>query len=207
MRLTEIVLKRRAVKQPMPKLFNGGDCGACCIAGVFNIAVQEAYELQDKDERPKDAKEKPYPFSWWGMRFALHAWEKGYSDGVLDDVPIWPWCETQMSLGHGIKSWYQNIPWFHYVRMGLLGGFYGVAQVDYNSRGPLFSHDHWVLICGARERESPHETVKGAHKLNQEILISCSSKNPQGYWKDTRDFLRDDGGYNVIMVRPRTSKK
>lgn len=206
--LTEVVLPRRVVPQPNPAVCTGGDCGACCIAGVFGISVAEAYGLQDKSSRPESAKDAPVPFSWYTMAHALKCYEIGEAlhDGVLDSVPFWP-CETSAAqLGHGLHSGLQALAWWEYIRMGLRGGFYGICHVDIDGSGPLSMHNHWVLLCGARQIRVPLETVKGAARIDCELLVSCSAQHPDGTWMNAPQFLEKFGGFNTIMVRPRQAR-
>ena len=202
--LSEIILPRRVVPQPSPKVVEGGDCGACVIAGLLGVGIAEAYDLQDRDERPEGAKDKPRPFSWQGMAHALACWgREPMTDGVLDAVPVWPWEVHEMQTHWGMVGWQQNMAWWNYVRMGLMGGFYGVTHVNMDGKGPSFEHDHWVLICGARQRLEPHPTMKGCGTYLQEILVSCSARHPEGKWYDSRTYLFTHGGFNAIMVRPK----
>lgn len=206
--LSEIILPRRAVPQPSPGLSAGGDCGACVIAGVLGISVAEAYELQDKDERPVNAKDQPYPFSWQGMGHALKCWGRdALTDGVITETPLWPWEAWHNNMPWGLVGWQQNMAWWNYVRMGLLGGFYGIIQMDIDGRGPMFDHNHWQLICGARLNFVPHPTMDGCGRYDQDILVSCSARHPEGKWYDSRTFLRERGGFNVIMVRPKAVRQ
>lgn len=205
MELRDVVLPRRAVPQPHPTVCPGGDCGACCIAGVLGISVAEAYDLQDKDCRASTAKDVPVPFSWYSMIHALKCYETGYPlhDGVLDSAPLWPWEISGAQTTMGLTSWVQGSAWWNYVRMGLCGGFYGVCHMDIEGKGPLSSHNHWVVICGARIVRVPIESVPGAARLDSQILVSCSARYPDGQWRDTFEFLEKYGGFNIVMVRPK----
>lgn len=35
---TEIVLSTKANPQPSPSIVKGGDCGFCCLSGIFNVS-------------------------------------------------------------------------------------------------------------------------------------------------------------------------
>lgn len=202
--LSKVILPRRSLPQPSPAVYPGGDCGACVIAGVLGISIEKAYALQDRDERPEGHKDEPRPFSWTRMGHALHCWgHDKLTDGVLDQTPIWPWEAWRNNMPWGLVSWQQNMAWWNYVRMGLLGGFYGVVQMDLDGRGPGSDHNHWQLICGARLNFVPDPKKDGTGRYDQDILISCSARHPEGKWYDSRLFLRERGGFNVIMVRPK----
>ncbi len=198
-------LPRRVLPQPNPHVVPGGDCGACVIAGVLGITITEAYELQDKDCRPKSAQDKPVSFGWHDMSFTLKngGWcGKNLTDTVIDEIPMWPGWIHKSQLTKGFCAWQYHLPWWNYVRMGLLGGFYAVCQVSLDPKGPLGSHDHWVLVCGCKEEETPVAAVPGAKRIDQFLLVSCSARHPQGVWWDASKMLIEHGGYNVILVRP-----
>jgi len=206
---SEVILPRRVIPQPSPHVVAGGDCGGCCISGVLGISINQAYSLQDKDCRRKDAQDAPVPFGWHDMGFALKngGWcGNTLTDTVIDEIPMWPGWVHKSQLTKGFLGWQYHLPWWHYVRMGLLGGFYGICQVSLDPKGPLGSHDHWVLICGCREVETPIEAMPGARRIDQHILVSCSARHPQGEWRDASKFMIDHGGYNVILVRPSDAK-
>ena len=78
----EVVLPRRVIPQPKPGVVEGGDCGGCCIAGLLNIPIERAYELQDPDERPKDAKDKPKEKS------IEDAWAEDAATSVRSSSPL-----------------------------------------------------------------------------------------------------------------------
>jgi hypothetical protein len=175
------------------------------IAGVLGISVADAYELQDKDERPMNAKDRPYPFSWSAIGNALQCWGRDpLTDGVITETPIWPWESWRNNMPWGLVSWQQNMAWWNYVRMGLLGGFCGIVQMDIDGRGPGSDHNHWQMICGARINFVPNPNMEGSGSYDQDILVSCSARHPEGKWYDSSKFLRERGGFNVIMVRPRS---
>jgi hypothetical protein len=71
-----------------------------------------------------------------------------------------------------------------------------------NAGGPLGrGPDHWVLICGARLR-GPGDDRPG--RVYQEVLVSDSARSTAGEsWVDAHDLLRDRGGFNLLLARPR----
>lgn len=208
--MNEVILPRRVVPQPAPQLYPGGDCGACVLGGLLGITVAEVYERFQRDGKVE-------AFSWSETRSALiKAQWQGLLDRVIDTVPIWP-IRVDAHLIWGLPAWSMGQQWFSYVRMALDAGYYVTAAVDLDKAGPITEKagkrlvtepDHYVMIVGAREREEPIELdsgTKGARIL-QEVLVSCSStKTPDEEWVEARGFLRERGGYNVLMARPAMS--
>jgi len=196
-----LCLPLRVVKQPSPAVYSGGDCGACVIAGLVGCAIEEAYGFQDPDMRAKGAKDRPTPFGWRDMAHTLKWRTRGIAE-VIADIPMWPHNIHEANQAFGYPSWQQNLQWLAYVRMALRAGFYGVCSVSHDGAGPLNDHDHWVMVCGARESVHPIESMPGASRVDQELLISCSASAPDGKWIDHLVFLKEHGGYNIILVRP-----
>lgn len=192
MSISEVILPRRALPQPSPKIVEGGDCGPCCLAGMANKTIQEVYDLQE---------DGPEAFSWPKAVRTLHeAKRQGWLDRFIDDIPIWTQWKSKMQFG--MPSWDSNLEWFGYVTMAIDAGYYGFCSVNYDGKGPLVDSDHVVLICGVRELTVPHKTVKGAACIVPELLVSCSATCPEGRWEEHREFLTKRGGYNILLARP-----
>lgn len=187
----ESVLPLRVVPQPSPDVCAGGDCGACVLAGLTGLEVPEVYR------RLHDGKVQT--FDQGAMGRALH--EPDFFDRCVEAPIGWP--VNHVWAAWGMQPHHQNIEWFRYVRMGLDAGYYGVACVDFRKAGPLgMGTDHWVLLCGYRERRpSPGS---GGGRVFTELLVSCSARSsPAEEWVDSHDFLRERGGFNLCLVRPR----
>lgn len=184
-------LDRRVVKQPSPKIFNGGDCGACVLAGLFNKSPQWVY-----DELQGEVK----PFSHITMEMAL---SKASSVGVLSrrirQVPHWPSDDYQLTWGS--PSWLQDQHWAEYISMAIDAGYYGIAHINMDGNGPLRETDHLVLICGYKEEVIPVLDGK-AGKYQHSILVSCSARHPEGKWYEVSDYLKHYGGFNCHLVKP-----
>lgn len=144
----EVVLPRRAIPQPQPAINPGGDCGPCCLAGIFGLSVSDVYARLNKDEQRG--------FSYMGMYYALYqAMSEGLATHIVADVPTWDRPASTMLFGN--PGWCSNLAWFRYVTMAIQAGYYGLAAVAHDRTGPLSPTvgDHWVLICGARTRTVP----------------------------------------------------
>lgn len=190
--MSVIVLTRRVCPQPVPHLNPGGDCGACVLAGLLEWSIPDVYQrLLGGAVEPVNRDD---------MRRALWSgYSLGLVDRIADDAPLcWEVYDPHRTFGS--PAHLQGGPWFAYVRMALDAGYYGLAEVDHRRGGPLGQgKDHWVLICGAREVPPP--PPGGA--VAQDVLVSCSSKStPDEEWVDARAFLRDRGGFNLLLARP-----
>lgn len=42
--LNKLILPLRVVPQPIPAIYVEGDCGACVLAGLLGIGIQEVYK-------------------------------------------------------------------------------------------------------------------------------------------------------------------
>jgi len=206
----EVVLPRRVRQQRdnLPALWKEGDCGACVLAGVLDLPdLKAAYELTDEG--------KIEPFSHTRLYRALHAADrKGLVDRLITEVPSWSVYQVHQTWGS--PAWLQNLDWFYWLRMGIDAGYYGLASVDADHRGPLKGRvNHIVLIVGTRE-EIEHKTMKSSVDGNfinysshtPQVLISCSStKSVDEEWVNVRDYLMWWGGFNIQLVRPLEKNK
>ena len=75
-----------------------------------------------------------------------------------------------------------------------------MASNDYTGGGPFSKADQWhaIMVCGTKEEEVPHKTMKGAAHIVHYIGIGCSVKG--FYWIEVNEFLQRHGGYNTILV-------
>jgi hypothetical protein len=184
----ELVLPKRAIPQPQPHVSPGGDCGACVLAGLTSLGVEEVYSSLC------DGK---YALSYFEMRQALlRAEGRDLLDRVMTQYPSWPQCRYDGQGEWGLTGWHQSLSWWHYLRLGIDGGYYGVATVNYAKQGPFQGADHWVLLCGVQYIE-----VGNARRCN--VLVSCSAKSsPDEEWVESHEFLRYRGGFNMMLARP-----
>lgn len=197
----EVVLPRRAVPQPLPFLHPGGDCGACCLAGLLGTTVEEAYNVAcHKPEDHVSVGSGP------GMRTALDLLESvGLLDRAVLDIPYWN--EPDVFSWFGRPGWGSFDAWFRYLRMALDAGYYGIAPVVHNHTGPVADIDHVVLLVGARFRwvANPNDPSEGGRMGEEMVLVSDSSRTPPSVpelWIHPREFLMRWGGYSLYLARP-----
>jgi hypothetical protein len=223
--LKQIILPRRPVRQPQPTIVSGGDCGACVLAGLTGVSVEEAYDRFHQPGEYLGGKpiEKRSSLSDTSMKVSLELLmsDSGCRGGCADipvlldhvvtDIPIWPFGHARHYLCWGLRT---QLEWREYARAMLNGGYYGVAQVAHGGLdpdGPLRKFgwtDHWVMICGWRYRyevdQHDEERRKaGLGSYHEDILIGDSSlARPHECWVDVNDFQSYWGGFATFWAKP-----
>ena len=206
-----VILPLRTAKQPLPWLHPGGDCGICCLAGLLQTDVQSMYDWIFKNCRTMEGHGVSMSYEKFHLSGVEMKWvvdilrSHELVDRFIDDVPYWR--THDLTAYYGCPSWQMSCEWFSYVRMAVDAGYYGLAMVCHKKNGPLACPDHWVLVCGAREREA--DVVRDGRRMGgvirHEILISNSSTRAPALpeeWVDAGDFLQQWGGYNLLLTRP-----
>lgn len=191
MQATKTVLPRRVVPQPTPGIVPEGDCGACVLGGLLARPLEEVY---DRFVGKREA------LSFHEMRQALHRAEHEWLlDRFIAEPPDWPfsrWIHSGAEWGH--PAWQQHLSWWRYLMLAFDAGYYGVAAVSYDRRGPFEATDHWILLCGAR-----WVPPDGPGAVRTEVLVSCSARtSPDEEWVESFTFLKERGGFNVLLARP-----
>ncbi len=192
----ETVLPRRVIPQPTPRIYEGGDCGACVLGGLFDLSVDKAYEVYSHGAKRE-------PITYYNMMQALHdAQGNGSADRVITSTPLWPTPVVHQAWGWSGAEMANH--WFNYLQMGFDAGYYAIALVDIQKRGPNGGGtNHWVMLCGVRDRYGLPGAEENANRIYQEVLVSCSAGNtPDESWEDSIEFLEYSGGFNVLLVRP-----
>jgi hypothetical protein len=195
----QTVLPKRVVQQPRPRIFKGGDCGACVLAGLVGFTVEEIYT--EIYEQEIDSVQAP---SWLCMiKYLTKLYYDKELDRLITDVPFWPSSNAQRTFGDGFVR--QGYEWFKYVIMALDAGYYGIMNYSMAGGGPYSSPDHYVLLCGARSK-SRKIKGKSGWKTENQLLISCSSRktSKNAFWIELSKLSRDHGGFNIILARPKT---
>ena len=196
----------RVHPQPEPRIFPGGDCGACVLGGLLGIGVQEAYDFVGRRARENEARARhwPEPFTVQDMIGALvDAEHAGFLDRVNVSRPMWLYEIPHEQSSFGPIGARQVRGWVSYLTMALDAGYVAVARMDTEARGSGPAEtDHWVLINGIRTRWEDHPTVAGARCGIEEIhVLNSSAKLPLESWMDVHDFLRDRGGFDLLLAR------
>lgn len=182
----------------------GGDCGACVLSGVIERPVPEVYDLVDAART--QAMGKPHSLSYYCMAAFLRRYQGDLFVEAILEHPQWHCMPSGWDLTFGNPAHMQSMGWVPYVRMALRAGFYGLALVDMKKAGPIgHGPDHWVMVCGYRERTEEKTGTDGKPwtSWHEEILVSNSARSqPAEEWVDVHDFLRSWGGFNLFLVRP-----
>lgn len=193
----EIILPKRVVPQPQPHLNLGGDCGACVLGGLLGWEPYRIYsDLCDG---------KIGPINYHKMHECLRVLHgRGLLSRVLVDSPVWLQSWMSMAAAWGPHSTIQSYNWFQYLQLGIDAGHYGIANVDTTRSGAYGpGTNHWVLLCGVRHVRTQSPDGKFA-TIDHEILVSCSSSStPDEEWVEVNDFLKDRGGFNVMLAKPK----
>ncbi len=192
------ILPRRSLRQPVPFAYSRGDCGACVLGGLLGLDVHVVYSALIGEVKS---------IGFLDMERALNAARgEGLIDRLITAMPLWPADVPAWTMAFGLPSWYQGLHWFAYVRLALDAGYYAIACVDHGRHGPFAGGpDHWVLLVGVRDRwEEKTDSDGNLYEVGQhELLVSCSSTStPDEEWVEAHDFLRDRGGFNLLLARP-----
>ena len=203
----EVTLPRRPLKNPQPCVVSCGDCGACVVAGLLNITVEQAYEQHESEYyyrgplNLEPAKEIPKrsAFSYHSMRRTLMtAMYADQLDRAILDTPIWVLgSRIEVNGSFGITAALQSIEIRAYWLAMFDAGYYGVCQVSMKGGGMAQGVDHWVMLCGFRRRAGEGSVIE------EELLVGDSAlSQPQERWIGVNTFLRDYGGFMAFFVRP-----
>lgn len=188
----EIVLPRRVLPQPVPFVVDGGDCAACVLGSICGMSVREIYS----EFANAIGGDRPHGLGFEDIRNVLHeAMARGIIDRFVVFQPMWFIPDGRCSFG--VPGWNLKLQWFEYLLMAMDAGYYGLANVVFDKKGPFATPDHFVMIVGAR-------MFVEDNAFKMQILVSCSStKTPDVEWVNVDDFLKQRGGFNIIYARPK----
>lgn len=189
-----VELPRRVVKQPTPELSPGGDCGACVLAGLLNLSIEDVYaRLHEKGV--------PHHFGHTSMVEALR---RAYYDLKLIDryvtrTPHWPIWDARRAWGDA--SWLQSMEWREWLTMAFDAGYYAIAQVRAVHEPMMFETNHWVLYCGTRTKWDGPPGAR--HSGETQLLVSDSGRTkPHEAWFELGPHLKERGGFACLLARP-----
>ena len=214
--IKQVVLPRRALRNPQPSMNPGGDCGACALAGVLGVSVPVAYSYHcSGNYHSGEPISRVSPFSIYSMQKTLESlvndWDThmdrvGLLEHVVVDIPIWPYDSSLLlNASFGMRG---NLMycWRANARAMLHGGYYGIGQVQHGgfSETPNLNtygtSNHWILIVGHR---IVHESREHSRSLHEELLISDSSlAMPAEQWINCNDFQSRWGGFATLWAKP-----
>jgi hypothetical protein len=166
------------------------------IAGLLRKTVSEVYaEIYEGNPQ---APSRPDTVRALHRAKSLHLIHR-----LVETTPIWPTSEDYLAFGPA--GYLHNLEWFAYATMAMEAGYYGIASVVFGKTGSRGTcppaTDHLVLLCGVREVSV--EVREGVHRIDQQVLVSCSAKSsPDEEWVEVRDFLTNRGGYNAMWAQP-----
>lgn len=207
-----IELPRQVPRNPEPAIVNGGDCGACCIAGVLGITVEQAYELHLAGCY---AGGEPIPQQSTVDVESLYATleQSGMTDHVLEGMfDVSP-------LDYQPPGWqaFGRLPHFSFrlhfelYRALLSAGYYRICTVSNGGKGlesgwMCQQTNHWIMVRGARGIWSSPSPTSGSRRYKTEILLSNSARNqPHAQWADMKHFLQSWGGMVGVWVKPKAA--
>lgn len=195
----EIILPRRVPRQPMPKVNAGGDCGACVLSALTGLSVADVY-AKGRDDG------KISPFAWPEMISALNNLRAEYFSHIVVSCPNW--ITSVFRAPFGFEAAQMNLEWFDYVRVAIEAGYYAICEVrmDGHREHALGYQDtnHWVALCGVRVRREQNKHIPEAWNILTEVLVSDSSlTQPPERWEDSMGFLRNFGGFQPLLAKPK----
>lgn len=194
--VTDLVeLPLRVVKQPTPELNPGGDCGACVLAGLLGMSVEDVYATLHRQG-------KPYTFGWGDMEEALRRayYDTKAIDRYVTRTPMWPAHDALRAWGDA--SWSQQLEWRSWLRMAFDAGYYAFATVRHTPEPGAFETNHWVLYAGLRTSWRDG-SIAGSRSGSYELLVSDSSRTkPHEEWFEMGEHLKGRGGFAVMLARP-----
>lgn len=188
-------LPRRVLKQPTPEVVPGGDCGACVLAGLLGLSIEDVYAKLHPSGEPRS-------FGWRDMSEALRSahFDLRLIERYITRTPMWPTWDAQRAWGD--PSWSQSLDWREWLTMAFDAGYYAIAQVASVHKPMVFETDHWVLYCGTRTK---WDGPPGARQSGEfQLLVSDSGRTkPHEAWFGIGEHLKQRGGFAVMLARPR----
>jgi hypothetical protein len=223
--IKKVVLPNSPPKNPQPSLSEGGDCGACVLAGILGTTVSAAYEFHASGQYygGKDIP-KVSCFNNHSMKRTLESLTddiglnkmNGHScaplEHVVTDIPLWLVGQHHdiCGMAFGVSASMQSSAWSDYVRAMLSAGYYGICQVydgghkvsDESKFRQYGMTNHWVMIAGWQYVYYKGETSNSGHYAPEVGIRNSSHANPDEQWIPIGDFLKYWGGFGVMWALP-----
>lgn len=205
----ERVIDVRPMPQDTGKVLEGGDCGYCCIAGIFDlVSIQAAYEFREAATANAEG--------GWARRSAMDPYRWKY---LLVGLGL-PHLELRPPFDH-YKRGMAELPWENHnwkvvLRRCIELGDVVVASIRMHAAPPAppvdfddpkpgqgFTTDHNVIINGVRDRLIPHKTMDAGTWIT-EFRVSCSRKGD--YWIEWSKLSYWHGLCNCIPINPENAR-
>jgi hypothetical protein len=185
----EVVIEVHPLPQKSGKVMDGGDCGYCCIAGIFQLpTILSAYEFME-DAMPKDGgHERRDSMTFYRLKLLMQARGLDY----VQFQPPFKHYKTGM-----LELPWENGNWIDRYQDLIESGTILLAAIRYDRLHPQppgshKEHDHNVIFNGYRQEFRPIPHMPKARKQVREVRVSCSAKGT--YWMEWSELLYWHGG-------------
>jgi hypothetical protein len=197
---SEFIVDVHPIPQSSGHVLDGGDCGYCCIAGLFNLpSIISAYEFVEK--RMKNGWERRQSMCAWRWEFLLESLGLPKKD---KRVPF-----HYYKTGVVPNPW-ENMNWPRMIKRKIKRGNILIASIRFNGSPPApprtgRDSDHNVIINGWKFDWVPHPTLPGAKNGTTYIRVSCSVKGT--YWIEWSDLVYWHGACPLFVINVDAARK
>lgn len=197
-----LTIDRQPVKNPVPFLVEGGDCGPCaisCVVGWDSSRLMDIYQAAKVDPARGRGISR---HETWDILHEMR-WNLGCVEDWVDD-PLLPRPNKWFPGAFGYPGWFMDTYWADELRLRLRAGYLGLTVIDFEGRGAeaCSDGDHWVVLAGMKGVWEPVEGCKGKRLSTYIRVLDSSTRRPGEWWMEVHDFLKKHGGFRVIYVRP-----
>lgn len=210
-----ITINVNPIKQPKSSINKGGDCGACCLAGILGWNESQLYELYKlillpyRGGHPREIGD----VNWWDLKsdklhYNLHDEMRVIEPIIFDPINLHILSDNdKFSSPLYTVPWRLEPYWMQKIKIYLEAGYVGMTEIklegnldNIHTYGEV---NHWVLINGAKQEIEIEEFEDGGTitHIKKYVRVGCSVKG--NYWIETDNFLKKYGGFNVAFIRKR----
>jgi hypothetical protein len=199
--MRSVLLPVHSNPQPHPNILSGGDCAYCCLSGIMNTTVLEAYEYVDRYRLISNGtmEKERRSLSNSCMRKLAEVWNKSQTSQVTPKLDAKELCGNiwECKQPWGAPSWEMTGSWSDKVYEILKKDYTLMASIDFEGRGPRFKDretNHAVLIIGLKD--VMRRIDDNCSAIDTILTISCSVR---GMWTcEVSEFLFKYGGFNSV---------
>ncbi|CAK0748255.1 hypothetical protein CCP1ISM_20017 [Azospirillaceae bacterium] len=197
---SEFVVDVHPISQSSGHVLDGGDCGYCCVAGLFNLpSIISAYEFVEK--RMKSGWERRQSMCAWRWEFLLESLGLPNKD---KRVPF-----RYYKTGVVPNPW-DNLNWPRMIKRKIKRGNILIASIRFKGSPPApprtcGDSDHNVIINGWKFDWVPHPTLPGAKTGTIYIRVSCSVRGT--YWIEWSDLVYWHGACPLFVINVDAARK